>query len=119
MVQAGHPHPVIQRAGGAVEFLGQGGLPVGLVPSAEYTCFQARLRAGDRLFLYSDGFTESEDATGRMLNEDGLKAMLAATGARRGPEFLDDLFWTLSQREGGGEMADDVSAVLLEYGGPE
>ena len=119
MVQAGHPHPILQRAGGPVEFLGEGGLPVGLLPGAEYTCFQVRLAPGDRLLLYSDGFTESEDGAGRMLGEEGLEHMLAGNVARHGPELLDDLYWTLSQREGGGAMSDDVSAVLLEYGGPE
>ena len=119
MVQAGHPHPVIQRADGRVEFLGQGGLPIGLLPGAAYTCFEAVLDPGDRLFLYSDGFTESENTDGKMLGEDGLKEMLADQYGRHGPEVLDDMFWILSRREGGGAMADDVSAVLLEYGGSE
>ena len=29
LVQAGHPHPLLLRAGGEVEVLGQGGMPVG------------------------------------------------------------------------------------------
>lgn len=119
MVQAGHPHPVIQRADGAIEFVGQGGLPIGLLPQADYACFDLRLFPGDRMLLYSDGFTESEDGTGEMLGEDGLVSMLKDQAGRGGPEVLDDMFWSLSDREGGGQMADDVSAVLLEYGGPE
>ncbi len=119
MVQAGHPHPVLQRADGRIEYLGQGGLPIGLIPGADYTCFQGHLRAGDRLFLYSDGFTESENLKGDMLGEDGLARLLRAQADRRGPEMLDDMYWQLREREGGSAMADDVSAVLLEYGGPQ
>ncbi|MCO0613013.1 SpoIIE family protein phosphatase [Lutimaribacter sp. EGI FJ00015] len=118
MVQAGHPHPVVQRANGRVEFLGKGGLPIGLLPGAEYSSFNIRLQAGDRLLLYSDGFTESESATGDMLGEEGLVTLLKAQTARKGPEMLDDMHWQLTQHEGG-RQADDVSAVLLEYGGPE
>ena len=60
MVQAGHPHPAIQRADGRIEYLGQGGLPIGLFDDAAYQSFETRLQSGDRLFLMSDGVTELE-----------------------------------------------------------
>ena len=118
IVQAGHPHPAVQRADGRVEFLGIGGLPVGLIADANYECFETRLAPGDRLFLYSDGFTESENRNGDMLGEDGLTRLLSDHAGRHGVEMLDDMFWELHKREGGKQMADDVSAVLLEYLGP-
>ena len=49
MVQAGHPHPAILRADGRTEYLGQGGLPIGLLESASYDTIEARLAPGDRL----------------------------------------------------------------------
>ena len=119
MVQAGHPHPIIHRADGAIEFVGKGGLPIGLIHGAKYESFEVSLAPGDRLLLCSDGFTESEDASGEMLGEDGLAQLLKHQTGRHGPEFLDDMFWQLSQREGTATMADDVSAVLLDYFGPE
>ena len=36
MVQAGHPHPLLLRADGSMEFIGRGGVPVGLVPDVDY-----------------------------------------------------------------------------------
>ena len=59
MVQAGHPHPVIQRLDGdGGIFWAKAGLPIGLIEGAQYSSFEAELRPGDRLFLYSDGITE-------------------------------------------------------------
>lgn len=117
MVQAGHPHPAIHRADGAIEFVGEGGLPVGLLPDADYSSFDVYLNPGDRVLLYSDGFTESEDAGGQMIGDDGLARMLVDTRQARGPEMLDDLFWRLTQQLPTDQLADDVSAVLLEFDG--
>ena len=36
LAQAGHPHPAVQRADGSVEFVGEGGLPVGLIEGASF-----------------------------------------------------------------------------------
>src|SRR5690606_16616715 len=47
LVQAGHPHPVLLRAGGGIDLLGDGGLPVGLIEGASYHAVEARLEPGD------------------------------------------------------------------------
>lgn len=54
MAQAGHPHPLIQRADGRIEQQGPGGLPVGLVEGATVEGFSTTLAPGDRM-PQSDG----------------------------------------------------------------
>ncbi len=115
MVQAGHPHPAVQRADGRVEFVGQGGLPLGLLPGARHQSFEVRLAPGDRLLLYSDGFIEAPGGDGEMLEEAGLAAMLSEAAAMGGSDLLDGLFDALVIRGGGVALGDDVSAILLEY----
>lgn len=115
LVQAGHPFPVVQRASGEVEFVGQGGPPVGLLPEANYQGFELTLQPGDRLLLYSDGFTEGTDSTGRMLEESGLADLLRPRAAVSGCDLLDDLFWQLAEWRGDSPPDDDVSALLLEF----
>ena len=119
LVQAGHPHPLILRAAGGVEALGAGGVPVGLVPAPRFERVEARLLPGDRLLVCSDGVTECPLAAGGMLGDEGLAALtaeLARSGAR-GPDFLDALHRRLvDAAPAGAQMADDVSAVLLEFG---
>ena len=115
LVQAGHPHPLIQRADGTVEFLGTGGLPVGLVPGARYEGIDTMLRPGDRLLILSDGVTECDDPDGRELGEEGLQRLVGTLTGLHGQAFLDALLEALASFAGTSEFRDDVSAVLLEY----
>jgi sigma-B regulation protein RsbU (phosphoserine phosphatase) len=120
MVQCGHPHPLLLRRDGTTEFLGQGGVPVGLLPEVTYQHFDIRMEPGDRLLLYSDGFTEAETDQHGMLDEDGLVRLVqGGSQGQSGREFLDDLFWALTQEMPANQaLADDVSATLFEYSGP-
>ncbi len=115
LVQAGHPHPVVLRAGGRVELLGQGGLPVGLLPDATFERSETRLLPGDRLFLLSDGVTECPDLSGHELGEAGLVRLLAENAGLGSEELMEALVWALHERMGGGDFRDDVSGVLFDY----
>lgn len=116
LVQAGHPHPAVMREDGQIEFLGQGGLPVGLFAGASYETVTAQLNPGDRLFLGSDGITEAAQADGRQLGEEGLAGLLGAVRQHRAGQLLDALYWQL-QHFTGDSLADDVSAALFEFDG--
>lgn len=120
IVQAGHPHPLLLRRDGSAEFVGTGGAPIGLLPDLPYSQFEAQLQPGDRLLFYSDGFTECRLKTGGMLDNDGLVDLVrAAAPDRGGQEFLDDLFWRLTQIMSPSHgLEDDVSAAFFEYQGP-
>ena len=117
-VQAGHPHPLVQRACGRVELLGEGGLPLGLIPDATHEDGQAVLNPGDRLLIVSDGVTECADSAGRELGEDGLCRAVQALAGTGGAAFLDGLVDALRRHACGQDFADDISAVLLDYGMP-
>ena len=120
MVQAGHPHPLLMRHDGKTEFLGEGGLPIGLLPEAQFQQTETYMQPGDKLLLHSDGFTECQFADRSLLDEDGLRSMAVECAEDNGgPEFLEDMFWRLSQvMSPDSGMTDDVSAVFFEYNGP-
>jgi sigma-B regulation protein RsbU (phosphoserine phosphatase) len=120
LVQAGHPPPLILPASGPVRQVGSGGMPIGLLADARWDQIELRLEPGDRLLFYSDGFSECRMADGTMLEEDGLAEMIEGMDRELGGrEWLDDLFWRLTQRMAPGRgLDDDVSATLFEYGGP-
>lgn len=113
--QAGHPHPLLQRAGGAIESLGSGGLPIGLLPDADYTQFEIAFHAGDRLLLYSDGLTECPLRQGGYLEDMGLAAILERNRDVRGADLIDRIKWDLGRLVDDADLPDDVSAALVEF----
>ncbi len=115
LTQAGHPPPLLQRADGRIEFLGDGGLPVGLLPGARYERITARLAPGDRLVMASDGISECPAPDGSLLDDAGLAEMLASERAQGGPDLLEAVIGRLAQFHGDDAFPDDVSAVLFEF----
>lgn len=118
MVQAGHPHPILQHADGRLEELGQGGPPIGLLPGMAFEEVQVQLCPGDRVLIQSDGIIECPDPQDRLLNTEGLCRILDRLREVRGTALLESVVWMLADYYGGGDFPDDISAVLLEYPGP-
>lgn len=119
LVQAGHPHPVIMRKTGEIESLGEGGLPIGLIPDAKFEPIEAVLAPGDRLVLLSDGVTECPNPLGAELGEDGLEKTLFENRSLDSPALLDALIVGLTQFHGGSDFPDDVSGVVFDFKGQQ
>ncbi|MCV6596153.1 MAG: SpoIIE family protein phosphatase [Mangrovicoccus sp.] len=122
LTQAGHPHPQVLHRDGSCALVGDGGMPVGLVPFAEYSATEFDLAPGDRLFLCSDGVTECplkghEDEV--LFDDEGLSDFLTNHRALEGPAMLEALIWALADVSGLEDFPDDVSAVLCEFRGAD
>lgn len=115
--QAGHPNPVLQRVCGRIEFLGHGGMPIGLIGGSEYEDETVTLSPGDRLFVYSDGVTECENPDGAMVEDAGLAAMMGRHAGAKDNDFMEKLMWELAEFADGRPFGDDISAVLLDFAG--
>lgn len=114
MVQAGHPHPIVHRADGSVDQVGEGGMPIGLIPGAAFSEFEVSLAPGDRLFIGSDGITECMNPDGTLLGEDGLSALLQANQNLADAALFDALLAKLVAFSGKDEFDDDVSAAVIK-----
>lgn len=117
LVQAGHPHPLIIRTSGEIDRLGFGGLPIGLIPGADYQRVEATLSPGDRLVLLSDGITECPDSMGADLGEDGLERMLCGMGGLTSADILDAIVRDLAKFHGSSNFPDDVSGIVFDFAG--
>lgn len=117
LVQAGHPHPVLQKADGQVANIGRGGMPIGVFDNPIFDEVSFTMQPGERLLIASDGVTEATNGAGRQLGDDGLEAIMRTNSFLNGHTFLESMAWSVSEYCRG-ERLDDMSAVLLEYRPP-
>jgi sigma-B regulation protein RsbU (phosphoserine phosphatase) len=115
LVQAGHPHPILLRATGEVQELGDGGLPIGLISNAQFEEVAFTLGAGDRLIITSDGVTECCDASGLEIGQEGLSKILQYNAKMMGLDLLEALVWDLQTHRAGADFDDDVSALVVDF----
>ncbi len=111
--QAGHPSPAVVRRDGTVEFAGEGGLPIGLVPDVDYETERLELGSGDRLMMYSDGITECESPAGEMLDGEGLSQILSVHALKGERSVLEAVLDDVVKFSDSDAFDDDVSALLL------
>jgi serine phosphatase RsbU (regulator of sigma subunit) len=73
-VVAGHPHPLVLKAGGEiVELDGPGNPPLGFSVGGRFLSSYARVQPGQTLLLYTDGIVESRH-DGRFFGLEGIEA---------------------------------------------
>jgi sigma-B regulation protein RsbU (phosphoserine phosphatase) len=118
MVRAGHPLPIhFSRESKRLVSLEDGGLPVGLLPAVDYPEVQVQLAPGDRLFLYSDGVTDCEDADGRPYGDARLQDAIVRTADLPITAAVQAIETSLKVHRAGTPLRDDVSLLALEMVG--
>jgi sigma-B regulation protein RsbU (phosphoserine phosphatase) len=115
MCQAGHPHPYRVSREGALESIGSGGFPVGLLPDAQFENIDIALHPGDRLFFYSDGVSECRSEAGEVYSTTQLQNHLRKGSRQALPEVLGGLTRSLRQWRGSEPFEDDISLLALEF----
>ncbi|MBJ6127107.1 PP2C family protein-serine/threonine phosphatase [Microvirga splendida] len=114
IIQAGHPSPLVIRSDGAVEVIGEGGFPVGMLPAASYDRLEFDLDPGDRLFIYSDGLVEAEGQDGEQFSEGRLRTLVREAAADPSSVLLGRLDDVLRNWRGSETLDDDLSVLMLE-----
>lgn len=114
-VCAGHPSPLVLRANGEVDTLGEPGTMLGAVPDIELREHSADLRHGDAIILFTDGAIEAR-RDGENFGEARLIALLgefAGLGAESIVEGLERSIVDYSQ----GSLADDLVLLVAKVTG--
>jgi serine phosphatase RsbU (regulator of sigma subunit) len=111
-VTAGHPLPLVRRAGGAVESVGSWSTVLGVVPDPELHADSVVLAPGDLLLLYTDGVTEVRRRGREVFGVEQLQALLGEIGelsAAKTVERIEDAVLNAS----GGPPRDDIAVVAV------
>jgi sigma-B regulation protein RsbU (phosphoserine phosphatase) len=108
---AGHLYPILM-SGGSIRVLEQGGAVLGVFPSWTYENSMVELRAGDRLFLFTDGITEASDTNGQEFEEASIAAFAKANGALTAGELNDRLLAKVSAFCGA-QFQDDATLLVI------
>jgi serine phosphatase RsbU (regulator of sigma subunit) len=109
----GHLPALVRRAGGGVESLPAGGLPVGLFDNLQMSMRRAAMREGDLLFLYTDGVTEALDTGGREFGDQRLIDLLSGGGAASAAQWVARMEDAVRDFARGKPQFDDITCLAL------
>ena len=118
-VNAGHNSPLCcARETGQYQWLTErsGFILAGLATS-RYQEKKLFLKRGDKLFLYSDGVTEANDAQQKMFGEERLEAFLNSHAKEEPEEICLALAKELADFQGEAQQFDDITMLALVYRG--
>lgn len=109
--------PALVLSDGRVEELHSTGPPIGFFEMPEIQLQSFSFARGDRLLLYTDGVTETANATGEPYGLERLKELLRTTAKADHLDFLCLLFQSLSDFGVSDPPEDDCSAIVIDLHG--
>ena len=113
-VNAGHPAPLLVRAGN-IKPLPANGVPVGMLEESVYPVEELRLQPADKIILYSDGLTESQNGSGEFFGLARLRRAVSAGERASCQELHAAILSALEQFTQGAPQNDDISLAVIEY----
>jgi phosphoserine phosphatase RsbU/P len=113
-INAGHNPPLAVSRSGAVKELTEGGLLLGVMPEMPYKQGSTQLGAGDIVFLYTDGLSESARADEEMFGEDRIKQFLAVNINLTPNLLLEKLEQEVSTFIGDQHLTDDFTLLSVK-----
>lgn len=112
-VNAAHPAPLVRRGNSLYELGPSAGL-VGFFDMADDIVRTFHFEKNDRLFLYTDGISETTNHQNELFGTQRLKNLLQEQQGDH-QEFLDQLFSALLQFNGSAPPRDDCTAIVMDF----
>jgi serine phosphatase RsbU (regulator of sigma subunit) len=113
-LNAGHNPPLIVHVGGTMEQLAAGGLPLGIMPNADFREGRTRLHPGDVLVIYSDGVSEAVNPGGEEFGPTRLYEVVARNLDASAAGIRDRIESALTKFCQGTPAADDITLVICK-----
>ncbi|MCK5378613.1 MAG: SpoIIE family protein phosphatase, partial [Acidobacteria bacterium] len=112
-VNAGHNPGLVLRVGGEAEWLGPCGVPLGLLPTAEYTVGELEMSPRDVLMVYTDGLTEATNRDEEEFGDARLKLSALSNRLKPLKEMAGLIEKDLDHFTAGETYGDDRTLVLV------
>ena len=117
-VNAGHNPPLVKREAGGFEYLRErSGFVLGGLDCTHYRQNTLTIAPGDRLFLYTDGVTETTDPNQQLYGEARLRNFLNCHTSFNATEMLRNLQNELQEFANTAPQFDDITMLLLDFRG--
>jgi serine phosphatase RsbU (regulator of sigma subunit) len=116
VVDAGHLAPLLLRDGEVTELALRPDTPLGMFAETDFVEQPMQLHPGDRLLLYTDGISDVAVDDIEPFGRTAV-ARLLADHARQIPSEFVRLLTNAALDHGHGELADDATAVCLDWHG--
>jgi sigma-B regulation protein RsbU (phosphoserine phosphatase) len=110
----GHPKPVIVRADGSSSELDCAGQPVGLLERAAFGELELELKIGDRLWLFSDGVTETRNDDNLALEPERFRGWLEDSRHLPAQAAVDSVMLAVERWGRAGVPDDDRTLLAIE-----
>jgi len=114
-VSAGGPEILLFHPDGTYESSNSAGLPLGLMPDADYEEISTEFSQGDSLLLFSDGAVEIENAESKMLGPEGLIEILKSHDYPQSPLQMEILEEALLKYSNSIRLDDDLTIIEIRF----
>ena len=115
---AGHEYPILKKPDGQYELIkDKHGFVLGGMEDMEYTDYELQLEPGTKLFLYTDGLPEAEDADNRMFGIERVIKALNEQPDAPPEQVLTYMYQAVNAFVKDTEQFDDLTMLCLEYKG--
>ncbi len=113
-INAGHNPPLVGRINGDIEQLSSGGLPLGLLPMADYEVGETKLNAGEAIIIYSDGVSEANNIREEEFGMDRLIDVVRRNLHGSAAGIRDKVESALSAFTQTAPANDDITLVIVK-----
>lgn len=113
---AGHNPPILIHPDGTASFLKfKNHLFAGVIEDLVYTDEEIVLEKGSKLFLYTDGVTEAENAAKELYSEEKLQETVSNLGSTDVRTMVDAVVHSVANHVQEAEPSDDLTILLIYY----
>lgn len=113
-ISAGHPAPLLVEQGQVHPVKERRGFPIGLGDGV-YEEYTLQLQPGQRMYLYSDGLTDTMSPRRELFGKERLAQALQAQENGKVDASLEELLTKVEAWRGRSRFSDDISMVAVEY----